>query len=241
MRGSISMPGHNGGANWGSSAINPQRGTFFIVSKELPTFDQLVEPGAGRGGGRAGGRQNALAGGGGPEAASGLVPAGAPPVPGAPAGFVPYGSPYSFMNNFKNGMSAIAPPWSQVTAYDLNAGKILWQIPNGEMPGLPGGKTEPGSYAPRGGPAATASGLLFLGTSSDRKIRAYDQDTGKVLWSVDVPAAVEGVPAVYEAGGREYVVFCVGGGRGLFAPREGTGIAAPPGPAQYMAFALPKR
>ena len=88
---------------------------------------------------------------------------------------------------------------------------------------------------------ATAGGLLFVGTSSDRKLRAYDQDTGKVLWSVDVPSAVEGVPAVYEAGGRQYVVFAVGGGRGLFAPREGTGIAAPPGPAQYMAFALPKR
>jgi hypothetical protein len=58
---------------------------------------------------------------------------------------------------------------------------------------------------------------------------------------MDVPAAVEGVATVYEAGGREFVVFCVGGGRGLFAPREGTGIAAPPGPAQYMAFALPKR
>jgi glucose dehydrogenase len=240
MRGSISMPGHNGGANWGSTAINPARGTFYIVSKELPTFDQIVEPGAGRGG-RAGGRANAIAGGGGPEAAAGLTPAQAVAVPGAPPGFVAYGSPYSFMNNFKNGMSAIGPPWSQLTAYDLNTGRMLWQVPNGEMPGLPGGKTEAGSYAPRGGPTATAGGLIFVGTSSDRKVRAYDQDTGKVLWAMDVPAAVEGVPTVYEAGGRQYVVFCVGGGRGLFAPREGTGIAAPPGPAQYMAFALPKR
>ena len=48
----------------------------------------------------------------------------------------------------------MGPPWSQLTAYDLNSGKILWQVPNGEMPGLPGGKTEPGSYAPRGGPVA---------------------------------------------------------------------------------------
>ena len=106
------------------------------------------------------------------------------------------------MNNYANGMSAIGPPWSQLTAYDLNTGKILWQVPNGEMPGLPGGKTEAGSYAPRGGVTATAGGLLFVGTSSDRKLRAYDQDTGKVLWSMDVPAAVEGVPTVYEVGGR---------------------------------------
>jgi glucose dehydrogenase len=161
-------------------------------------------------------------------------------IPGAPAGFVPYNSPYDFMNNYANGMSAIGPPWSQLTAYDLNTGKILWQVPNGEMPGLPGGKTEQGSYAPRGGVTATAGGLLFVGTSSDRKLRAYDQDTGKVLWSMDVPAAVEGVPTVYEVGGREFVVFCVGGGRGLFAPR-GVGIAENPAPAQYIALALPSK
>jgi quinoprotein glucose dehydrogenase len=240
LRGTIQMPGHNGGANWGSSAINPQRGTFFIVSKELPVFTRLYAPGTapGRRGGGGGGRAGA------PAAPLGAAPARgpAPPavIPGAPEGFVPYSSPVDFFNQYANGLSAIGPPWSQLTAYDLNTGKILWQVPNGEMPGLPGGKTEPGSFAPRGGIAATAGGLLFIGTSSDRKVRAYDQDTGKVLWAFDVPAAVEGVPTVYEVGGREFVVFCVGGGRGLFAPR-GVGITADPGPAQYMVFALPRK
>jgi len=235
LKGSIQMPGHNGGANWGSSAVNPTKGTFFIVSKELPTFVRIYEPGA------APGRRGGGGGGGG---RAGAPPAGPPPgpavIPGAPPGFVAYSSPVNFMNGYANGLSAIGPPWSQLTAYDLNTGMILWQVPNGEMPGLPGGKTEPGSFAPRGGVTATAGGLLFIGTSSDRKVRAYDQDTGKVLWAFDVPAAVEGVPAVYEVGGREFVVFCVGGGRGLFAPR-GVGITADPGPAQYMAFALPRK
>jgi quinoprotein glucose dehydrogenase len=258
MKGSIEMPGHNGGANWGSSAINPSKGTFYIASKELPTFLRIVPPGAPTGrGGRGGARGNAPAPGG-PESGGARIvrnpgyaplepPATPPPpppapalIPGAPAGFVAYNSPYDFMNNFANGMSAIGPPWSQLTAYDLNTGKILWRVPDGEMPGLSGGKTEQGSYAPRGGITATAGGLLFVGTSSDRKLRAYDQDTGKVLWSMDVPAAVEGVASVYEVGGREYVVFCVGGGAGLFAPR-GVGITTPAGPAQYMALALPKR
>jgi len=234
LKGSVEMPGHNGGANWGSSAVNPTKGTFFVVSKELPTFVRIYEPGT------APGRRGGGAGGGGRAGA----PAGPPPapavIPGAPPGFVAYNSPVNFFNNYANGLSAIGPPWSQLTAYDLNTGKIMWQVPNGEMPGLPGGKTEPGSFAPRGGVAATAGGLLFIGTSSDRKVRAYDQDTGKVLWAFDVPAAVEGVPTVYEVGGREFVVFCVGGGRGLFAPR-GVGITAEPGPAQYMAFALPHK
>ena len=234
LKGSVEMPGHNGGANWGSSAVNPTKGTFFVVSKELPTFVRIYEPGT------APGRRGGGAGGGGRAGA----PAGPPPapavIPGAPPGFIAYTSPVNFFNNYANGLSAIGPPWSQLTAYDLNTGKIMWQVPNGEMPGLPGGKTEPGSFAPRGGIAATAGGLLFIGTSSDRKVRAYDQDTGKVLWAFDVPAAVEGVPTVYEVGGREFVVFCVGGGRGLFAPR-GVGITAEPGPAQYMAFALPRK
>ena len=253
LKGSIELPGHNGGANWGSSAVNPAKGTFYVASKELPTFLRIVPPGAPTGrGGRGGARGNAPAAGG-PEAAGRASDSGAPAVPapppaplapavipGAPAGFVPYNSPYDFFNNYANGMSAMGPPWSQLTAYDLNTGKMIWQVPDGEMPGLPSGKTEQGSYAPRGGVTATAGGLLFVGTSSDRKLRAYDQDTGKVLWSMDVPAAVEGVASVYEVGGREYVVFCVGGGRGLFAPR-GVGIAAEPGPAQYIALGLPKR
>jgi quinoprotein glucose dehydrogenase len=242
MKGSIEMPGHNGGANWGSSAVNPTKGTFFIASKELPTFLRIVAPGAPTGRGRAGGgggRAGAPAAGG-PEAAARGPAAPAAPLPGAPPGFVAYNSPYDFMNGYANGMSAINSPWSQLTAYDLNTGKLMWQVPNGEMPGLPGGKTEQGSYAPRGGVTATGGGLLFVGTSSDRKVRAYDQDTGKVLWSMEVGAAVEGVPTVYEVGGREYVVFCVGGGRGLFAPR-GVGIAADPAPAQYIALALPRK
>ncbi len=49
MKGSVQMPGHNGGANWGSSAINPTKGTFFIVSKELPTFSVSCLPGTASG------------------------------------------------------------------------------------------------------------------------------------------------------------------------------------------------
>ena len=104
-----------------------------------------------------------------------------------------------------NGLSAMGPPWSRLTAYDLNKGTILWQIPNGEVSGIAGrGATPTGSHAPRGGPVVTAGGLIFVATSSDRKLRAYDQDNGKVLWENDLPAASEGVPAVYEVNGQQY-------------------------------------
>jgi quinoprotein glucose dehydrogenase len=119
----------------------------------------------------------------------------------------------------------------------MNTGEILWSVPNGEVTELvKKGIRDTGSVAPRGGPVATAGGLVFVGTSSDRKIRARDADTGKVLWEFELPAATEGVPAIYKAGGREYLVIGVGGD-GLFSPQLGQ---SPPGDNQYMAFALPK-
>ena len=171
------------------------------------------------------------------SAGDGVAAAVGPPAPAAPppnAGpdFVAYTSPYDFLLQ-SNGLSAIGPPWSNITAYDLNKGTILWQIPNGEFPGL-----APGSHAPRGGPVVTAGGLVFVGTSTDRKLRAYDQDNGKVLWERDLPAASEGVPAVYEVNGRQFIAIAVGGD-GLFPPRVGD--PPPPGPSQYMVFALPKK
>lgn len=236
-QGSIQLPGHNGGANWGSTAVDPTKGTMYVVAKNLPTLLKIMPPGT-PGGSPTGqpadpGRGAAPAGG---AAAGGRGGRGAPPPPqipaGAPAGFVPYASPYDFMLQ-GNGLSALNPPWSTITAYDLNKGTILWQIPDGEFPGLAAG-----SHAPRGGPVVTAGGLIFVGTSSDRKIRAYDQDNGKVLWEKELPAAQEGVPTVYEANGRQFVAIAVGG-NGTFPPRVGT--PTPPGPSQYMVFALPKR
>ena len=224
LQGTIQMPGHNGGANWGSSAVDPRNGRLFVVSKELPVYTKLRAPESvtGPGGG---------AGGGGPPG-GGNRPPPLPP-PNAGEGFIPYVAPVDFMIQPSTGLSAIGPPWSQITAYDLNKGTILWQIPDGEVSAL-APVTGTGSHAPRGGPVATGGGVLFVGTSSDRTFRAYDSDTGKVLWSRELPAAQEGVPAVYSAGGREYVAIAVGG-KGLFSQSE---KLTEPGPAQYMVFAL---
>jgi glucose dehydrogenase len=222
LQGTIEMPGHNGGANWGSSSVDPINGKMYVVSKELPVTAKLQRrDDAPRGRGR-GGSGGAAA----PEIA---VPNGGPD-------FVPYTVPIDFMLQ-SNGLSAIGPPWSQLTAYDLNTGEIEWQIPNGQVTDLAAeGHADTGSHAPRGGPVATAGGLLFVGTSSDRSLRAYDRDTGKVLWSYQLGAASEGVPAVYAVNGREYITFA-SGGNGLFGLRRGN----EPAPGQYITFALPEK
>ncbi len=70
-----------------------------------------------------------------------------------------------------------------------------------------GGVTDTGSYWPRGGVVVTAGGLIFSGTISDATMRAYDKDTGKILWVKVMPAGPEGIPAVFEVNGREYLAF----------------------------------
>ena len=121
---------------------------------------------------------------------------------------VRYWSGYGYMMA-SNGLPYINPPWSTLTAYDLNKGTIQWQIPAGGVSKLEAqGIRNTGSVEPRGGIAVTAGGLIFSGTKSDSTIRAYDKDTGKVLWEAKMPGAPDGIPAVYEVGGREYIVQC---------------------------------
>lgn len=126
------------------------------------------------------------------------------------------------------GYPAVSPPWGTLTAVDLNAGKIAWQIPLGEYPKLEQKDTGSENY---GGPIVTASGLVFIAaTNFDNKIRAFDKLNGKLLWQADLPAAGNATPEVYEWQGRQYVVIACGGGKS----------GAPSG-SKYVAFALPKK
>jgi quinoprotein glucose dehydrogenase len=141
-----------------------------------------------------------------------------------------YVSGFGFMIA-SDGLSPIKPPWSSLTAYDLNEGTILWQIPLGEVPALAAkGIKDTGSHYPKVGPVVTAGGLIFTGTR-DKKVRALDASNGKLLWETEVDAALEGMPAVYEVDGRQYVVFCAAAQVGLTAAQE-------PIRGAYVAFAL---
>ena len=129
-------------------------------------------------------------------------------------------------------LSPISPPWTSLTAYDLNEGTIKWSIPLGDVTELAAkGITDTGSMYPKVGPVVTAGGLIFAGTR-DRKVRAIDEDSGKVLWERQVSTPLEGIPAIYQVNGREYVVFC--------AAAEPVVHSATPATVhgEYVAFAL---
>jgi quinoprotein glucose dehydrogenase len=127
------------------------------------------------------------------------------------------------------GYPPLTPPWGTLNAIDLNKGEIRWQIPLGEYPELVAkGMTNTGSDN-YGGPVVTASGLLFIGaTNFDKKFRAFDKLTGKLLWETVLPAAGNATPSIYEIRGRQYVAIVCGGGKN----------GAPSG-SSIVAFALP--
>jgi len=187
-RGTIQMPGNNGGANWGGAAVDPAKGTLVVVSKDLPSLLKLE-----------------------PDKSEDDR----------------YLSGFGFMIA-SDGLSPIAPPWTSLTAYDLNQGTIKWKIARGDAPGIKG----TGTHYPKVGPVITAGGLLFTGTR-DKKVRAFDVETGKLLWETEVAAALEGMPAVYQINGREYIVFCAAAQAGL------TPATQRPIQGSYVAFTLP--
>jgi quinoprotein glucose dehydrogenase len=135
-----------------------------------------------------------------------------------------------------DGYPATAPPWGTLNAINLSTGEYAWRVPLGEYPELVGqGLRDTGSEN-YGGPVVTAGGLVFIGaTNADRKIRAFDKSTGTLLWETVMAGPGRATPAVYAAGGRQFVVIAtgsVGGGRGA-APPPGQSTSA------YVAFALP--
>ncbi len=165
---------------------------------------------------------------------SSVVASAAAPTPSTAGKSAPkaYVSGFGFM--FTNtGLPPISPPWTSLTAYDLNKGTIKWQIPLGDVPELAAkGIKDTGSVFQQVGPVVTAGGLIFIGTR-DRKVRAIDKDTGKVLWETEVAAAIDGIPAVYEMNGKEYLVVCAAE-HAIVNPALHESIHG-----AYIAFALP--
>jgi quinoprotein glucose dehydrogenase len=179
----------------------------------------------------------------GPVVGSGGAPAGLQ-APGAKLTGNPYGAmaglpypegvkePTRYYTNWNVFPTDGNPPWTSLVAYDLNKGTIRWKIPLGDDPELsPKGILNTGIRQEQRGIMPTATGLVFVGTS-DGKLRAFDDDNGKQIWSTDMPAGNRAVPAMFELDGKQYLLVNA-------TTRVGTGVGAGAGTAKSMTLGPP--
>jgi quinoprotein glucose dehydrogenase len=88
---------------------------------------------------------------------------------------------------------------------NANTGEIAWEVPLGLSEALPEGKRLTGNSG-SAGPSVTAGGLVFVGATSDRRLRAFDARDGKELWSTQLPGQVNANPMTYRGrSGKQYV------------------------------------
>lgn len=127
------------------------------------------------------------------------------------------------------GYPAVKPPWGTLNAIDMNTGEILWKTVLGDTPALKEQGHEPTGAENYGGPVVTKGGVLFIAATKDEMFRAFDKNTGALLWETKLPAGGYATPSVYQIDGVQYVVVAAGGGK--MGTAEGD---------QYLAFRIKK-
>jgi quinoprotein glucose dehydrogenase len=213
-KGTFAIPGV-GGTNFQGGAFDPETGTLYVVAHKLPLIRGLVQP---------------------KPAAPGSIYTNLPWVeqrtvlgfqavlPGSDAMPGPQGLPFT------------KPPYGSIVAIDMNHGDIKWKVANGDgprnHPALQGLNLPPLGVAGRPTPLLTRS-LLFLGEGSDalagvlgsgRAFRAYNKETGGVVWQAELPAGTTSGPITYVVQGRQFVVVPIGDAH---SPPEWIALALP--------------
>ena len=104
------------------------------------------------------------------------------------------------------------PPWGHLTAIDLNTGELRWQVVLGEYDELTRQGIPPTGASNLGGPIVTKGGLIFIAATNDERLRAFDKDSGELLWEYRLPASAHATPMTYMVAGQQYLAIAVGGG-----------------------------
>lgn len=205
LQGTVVRPSNIGGAHWGGMAWYPKRQLAIVPVNTIASMVQLMP-------------------------AEGLDEDAAEKESDRQRLGYEYtrmvGTDYVMRRRFlraPSGAFCSPPPWGALVAVNLATNGIIWKVPLGSQLAH-----DPSAGSPNlGGPIATAGGLVFIGATLDKAFRAFDAETGKLLWSADLPAGARATPITYRAGGKQYVVIAAGGG-GDFGAGD-----------QLVAFALP--
>ena len=209
VEGTLMWPGTAGANNWGGGAVDPRTGILYVNSSHvvqvlrlIPRDDYEGEVNNATGGSLEGGNER-----------------GFHPQEGAPYGIelTEWRTPL--------GLPCWEPPFGTFSAYDLNSGERLYEVPFGlsQQWGFFGLRSW-GSPT-LGGPVVTSGGVVLIGASMDDRVRALDAATGQELWSDIVAAPAVSIPAVFTHDGADYVVWAVGG-NSILKPRVADQIVA---------------
>ncbi len=207
-KGTIFSPSSGGGPNWGGGAYDPESHIMVVPSNRVPTVLTLVPVAQVQA--PAEGDDQAIEGG----SAMTFHVKGSPYVVKIEPLLSPLGAPCS------------EPPWAGLTAVDIVSRKILWDVPLGSLEKMlplpfPLEFGTPGA----GGALVTAGGLVFIGYTLDDQLRAFDLQSGKVLWQADLPAAGTAVPVSYAIDGEQYIVIPAGG-HSMYGTTMGDSVVA---------------
>jgi quinoprotein glucose dehydrogenase len=115
----------------------------------------------------------------------------------------------------QSGLPCSPQPWGALVAIDLKSGSRAWESTLGDAanmdPRLKGKFPAPTGMPNLGGPMVTAGGLVFVGATIDHFIRAFDIETGRLLWEGELPAGARATPMTYVFNGKQFVVIAAGG------------------------------
>jgi quinoprotein glucose dehydrogenase len=213
-RSTVLFPGSVGGANWGGSALDPALGYVFVNTMDEASIG-WIERRAGRNG-RETLSRNSIVG-----STSRFQWSDAAETSGG-----------NIQGAGEKAWPCQKPPWGNLVAVNARTGDIAWRAPLGITENLPESKQRTGRLN-MGGPITTASGLLFIGASNDRRFRAFESRTGKELWVTMLEMSAHAVPITYAGrNGRQYVAVVAAG-------RSALNDEHPDGTDALVVFALP--
>ena len=203
-KGTLQLPGSVGGAEWGGAGFDPETGMLYVPSV-TGAFAADLTPGN-------------------PDRMNVRYTKGTRAFPNGP-----------------RGLPLTRPPYGRITAIDMNTGEHVWMVPNGDGP-----RNHPAiehlNLPPLGQPGRSMTlltkSLLFVsegdpimirtppggGPDAGRTFRAFDKETGAVVWEFELPAGTNGSPITYVHDGRQYIVLPIGS---LEHPGEWVALALP--------------
>jgi quinoprotein glucose dehydrogenase len=205
LRGSLSVPGNVGGMNWSGYAYDPRHSLLVVNTNNLPAKMRLVPA----------------------EKYWDEVDHNAEDGDYTQQSGAPYGIFRTFLFARAHHLPCAPPPWGTLTAVDMAAGTIRWQVPLGSL--APGNPAVPGGAPSLGGPIVTAGGLVFIaGTMIDPSLRAFDVETGKEIWKAPLPTSGGATPMTYQTRktGKQFLVIAAGGHRGVTEEPQNDSIVA---------------